>query len=94
MQTDWNSIVQNMVARGAPASDAEVKVIAEYLGKTLRSREGMLYFLNPKKQNHAAFTQAIRTMRTVAVERRWYAAWQVRNYYRARLPTNRRGTIC
>jgi hypothetical protein len=24
-----------MVARGAPASDAEVKVIAEYLAKTL-----------------------------------------------------------
>ncbi len=35
MQTDWNAIVQNMVARGAQASDAEVKVIVEYLAKTL-----------------------------------------------------------
>ena len=34
-QGDWNSIVQSMVARGAPASDAEVKVIVEYLAKTL-----------------------------------------------------------
>jgi glucose dehydrogenase len=34
-EKDWNAIVQNMVARGAPASDAEVKVIVEYLGKTL-----------------------------------------------------------
>ncbi len=34
-ETDWNAIVQNMVARGAQASDAEVKVIVEYLGKTL-----------------------------------------------------------
>ena len=34
-QTDWNSIVQSMVARGAEASDAEVKVIVEYLAKTL-----------------------------------------------------------
>jgi hypothetical protein len=32
---EWNSIVQNMVARGAQASDQEVKVIVEYLGKTL-----------------------------------------------------------
>jgi quinoprotein glucose dehydrogenase len=32
---EWNSIVQAMVARGAQASDAEVKVIVEYLGKTL-----------------------------------------------------------
>jgi glucose dehydrogenase len=34
-ETDWNSIVQAMVARGAPASDAEVKVIVDYLAKTL-----------------------------------------------------------
>jgi quinoprotein glucose dehydrogenase len=34
-EKDWNAIVQNMVARGAQASDAEVKVIVEYLGKTL-----------------------------------------------------------
>lgn len=32
---DWTSLVQNMVARGAQASDEQVKVIAEYLGKTL-----------------------------------------------------------
>ena len=32
---EWKSVVQNMVARGAPASDAEVKVIVEYLTKTL-----------------------------------------------------------
>ena len=32
---EWNAIVQNMVARGAPASDAEVKVIVDYLAKTL-----------------------------------------------------------
>ena len=32
---EWNSMVQNMVARGAQASDAEVKVIVEYLAKTL-----------------------------------------------------------
>jgi hypothetical protein len=29
----WNAIVQNMVARGAQASDAQVKVIVEYLAK-------------------------------------------------------------
>jgi hypothetical protein len=34
-ETGWNAIVQNMVARGAQASDAEVKVIVEYLAKTL-----------------------------------------------------------
>jgi quinoprotein glucose dehydrogenase len=34
-EKEWNAIVQNMVARGATASDAEVKVIVEYLGKTL-----------------------------------------------------------
>ena len=33
--TEWNAVVQNMVARGAPASDAEVKVIVDYLSKTL-----------------------------------------------------------
>ncbi len=32
---DWNGIVQNMVARGAQASDAEVKAIVEYLSQTL-----------------------------------------------------------
>lgn len=32
---DWNAVVQNMVARGAQASDADVKAIVDYLGKTL-----------------------------------------------------------
>ncbi len=32
---DWNAVVQNMVARGAQASDAEVKIIVDYLAKTL-----------------------------------------------------------
>jgi quinoprotein glucose dehydrogenase len=32
---DWNAVVQNMVARGAQASDADVKAIVEYLGNTL-----------------------------------------------------------
>ncbi len=32
---EWNAVVQSMVARGAPASDGEVKVIVEYLAKTL-----------------------------------------------------------
>jgi glucose dehydrogenase len=32
---DWNAVAQNMVARGAQASEAEVKAIVEYLGKTL-----------------------------------------------------------
>ena len=32
---EWNAAVQSMVARGAPASDQEVKVIADYLGKVL-----------------------------------------------------------
>jgi cytochrome c5 len=31
----WNETVQGMVARGAQASDAEVKAIMDYLGKTL-----------------------------------------------------------
>jgi quinoprotein glucose dehydrogenase len=34
-ESQWNAVVQAMVARGARASDAEVKVIVEYLGKTL-----------------------------------------------------------
>jgi quinoprotein glucose dehydrogenase len=34
-EADWNAIVQSMVARGALASDAQVKVIVEYLAKTL-----------------------------------------------------------
>lgn len=34
-QQGWNAIVQNMVARGAQASDAEVQVIVNYLAKTL-----------------------------------------------------------
>jgi glucose dehydrogenase len=34
-EKEWNAIVQSMVARGAQASDAEMKVIVEYLGKTL-----------------------------------------------------------
>ena len=32
---EWSALVRNMVARGAEASDAEVKLIVEYLGKTL-----------------------------------------------------------
>lgn len=32
---DWDAIVQNMVARGAQASDADVKTIVDYLTKTL-----------------------------------------------------------
>jgi quinoprotein glucose dehydrogenase len=32
---EWNSVVQGMVARGAQASDAEVKVIVDYLSTTL-----------------------------------------------------------
>jgi quinoprotein glucose dehydrogenase len=34
-EKDWNAVVQSMVARGAQASDAEVKVIVDYLAKTL-----------------------------------------------------------
>ncbi len=34
-EKDWNAMVQGMVARGAQASDAEVKIIVEYLSKTL-----------------------------------------------------------
>jgi len=34
-EKDWNAVVQSMVARGAQASDAEVKAIVGYLAKTL-----------------------------------------------------------
>jgi quinoprotein glucose dehydrogenase len=34
-EKDWNAMVQGMVARGAQASDAEVKIIVDYLSKTL-----------------------------------------------------------
>ena len=34
-EKEWNAVVQNMVARGAQASDAEVDAIVEYLAKTL-----------------------------------------------------------
>lgn len=32
---DWNAVVQNMVARGAQASEADAKAIVDYLSKTL-----------------------------------------------------------
>ena len=32
---DWNAVVQNMVARGAQASEGDVRAIVDYLGKTL-----------------------------------------------------------
>ena len=32
---EWNAVVQNMVARGAQASDPEVRAIVDYLGKIL-----------------------------------------------------------
>lgn len=32
---EWNAVVQNMVARGAHASDPEINAIVEYLAKTL-----------------------------------------------------------
>jgi len=32
---DWNAVVQNMVARGAQASEVDVKTIVDYLSKTL-----------------------------------------------------------
>jgi glucose dehydrogenase len=35
-EKEWNAIVQNMVARGARASDPEVVAIVEYLAKTLK----------------------------------------------------------
>jgi len=34
-EKEWNAVVQSMVARGAQASDAEVKVIVDYLARTL-----------------------------------------------------------
>jgi cytochrome c5 len=34
-EKEWNAVVQSMVARGAQASDAEVKAIVDYLAKTL-----------------------------------------------------------
>jgi len=34
-EKEWSAVVQSMVARGAPASDAEVKVLVDYLVKTL-----------------------------------------------------------
>jgi glucose dehydrogenase len=34
-QAEWSAVIQNMVAHGAQASDAEVNVIVEYLAKTL-----------------------------------------------------------
>ena len=36
---EWNAVVETMVARGAQASDAEVKLIVEYLAKTLGREE-------------------------------------------------------
>jgi quinoprotein glucose dehydrogenase len=33
--TEWNTVVESMVARGAPASDGDVKLIVEYLSRTL-----------------------------------------------------------
>jgi hypothetical protein len=35
----WNAIVQNMIARGAQASDPEAKAIVEYLAKTFGASE-------------------------------------------------------
>jgi len=32
---DWNAVVRGMVARGAQASEGDVKTIVEYLSKTL-----------------------------------------------------------
>jgi hypothetical protein len=37
--TEWNAMVRTMVARGAQASDAEVKLIVDYLTKTLGREE-------------------------------------------------------
>src|ERR1017187_4887672 len=37
--TEWNAVVETMVARGAQASDAEVKLVVEYLAKTLGREE-------------------------------------------------------
>ena len=35
-EQEWNAVVESMVARGAQASDPEVKAIVEYLARTLR----------------------------------------------------------
>ena len=32
---EWSAVVQNMVARGAQASDAQVQAMVDYLAKTL-----------------------------------------------------------
>jgi quinoprotein glucose dehydrogenase len=37
-QQGWSAIVQNMVSRGAQATDAEMKAIADYLAQTLPAR--------------------------------------------------------
>jgi len=34
-KSEWTAVVQNMAARGAQASDADVNLIVEYLAKTL-----------------------------------------------------------
>jgi len=34
-ESEWRAIIQNMVARGAKASDAEVDALAGYFAKTL-----------------------------------------------------------
>jgi hypothetical protein len=34
-EKEWSAVVQSMVARGAPASDAEVHAMVEYLTRTL-----------------------------------------------------------
>lgn len=36
-EKEWNAVVQSMVARGAQASDTEIRLIVEYLAKTLAS---------------------------------------------------------
>ena len=36
-EAQWNAMVRSMVARGAQASDAQVRVIVDYLAKTLGS---------------------------------------------------------
>jgi len=38
-RTEWDAVVRTMVARGAQASDAEVRLIVEYLEKTLGREE-------------------------------------------------------
>jgi cytochrome c5 len=34
-RAEWTTIVQNMIARGAPATDAESKAIVDYLASQL-----------------------------------------------------------